>query len=252
MKALIFAAGLGTRLKPITDTMPKALVPVAGRPLLHHVAHKIIDAGISDIVINAHHFAGQIVGYVASQDGFGVHTDISVEEERPLETGGGIKKARKFLEGDDFLVHNVDILSNLDIRWFISQARPDAVATLLVSERKTTRYLLFDESMRLKGWTNVKTGEIKTPFPVEDLSGCRRLAFSGIHFISSRIFGIMDGYAAEDAFPIIDFYLRIAAQHPIYGVIPENFKMMDVGKVDSLAAAEGFLAELEPEGGFGK
>ena len=202
MKAMIFAAGLGTRLRPLTDTMPKALVPVGGKPLLLRVVEKLKDAGFYDLVINVHHFADLIEDYVRANGNFGVRVAFSDERDLLRDTGGGILHARNLLLGDKapdksdsadgfFLVHNVDIISNLDIRWFCSQARPDALAVLLVSERQSSRYLLFDDSMRLVGWTNVKTGEVKSPYRDLDVSKCHRYAFSGIHLVSDRIFGAM-------------------------------------------------------------
>ena len=166
MKAMIFAAGLGTRLRPLTDTMPKALVPVCGNPLLYHVITKLKAAGYTELVINVHHFAGQIREYLATHD-FGLSISVSDESDLLLETGGGIAHAKDLLLPTDepFLIHNVDILSNLDIPWLRSQTRPEALSTLLVSERETSRYLLFDDAMRLVGWTNVTTGEVKSPYP---------------------------------------------------------------------------------------
>ena len=243
MKAMIFAAGLGTRLKPLTDTMPKALVPVAGRPLLYHIAHKIIGSGISDIVINTHHFAGMIEDYVREQEGFGASVSISHEADELLETGGGILHARRFLEGSGrFLVHNVDIISNLDIRWFLSQVKDDALSTLVVSGRESSRYLLFDDDMRLVGWTNAKTGEVRSPFPGLNPDGCRRLAFSGIHCMSDRVFAEMEALGMSGRFSIIDFYLAAAATCPIYGVVPPALHLLDVGKVGALAEAEKLLS----------
>ncbi len=215
MKAMIFAAGLGTRLRPLTDTMPKALVPVGGKPLLLRVVEKLKDAGFDDFVINVHHFADMIEDYVRANGNFGVRVAFSDERDLLRDTGGGILHARNLLLGDKapdmsasscveveseagaeatdgfFLVHNVDIISNLDIRWFCSQARPEALAVLLVSERQSSRYLLFDDSMRLVGWTNVRTGEVKSPYRDLDVSKCHRYAFSGIHLVSDRIFGAM-------------------------------------------------------------
>ena len=160
MKALIFAAGLGTRLKPLTDTMPKALVPVGGKPLLEHVASKLIAAGYDQLVINVHHFADQIRAYVAERGGWGVDVQFSDETDLLRETGGGIRHAAPLLAGDEpFLVHNVDILSNLDLAWFRAQHREGDLATILVSERETQRYFLFDDEGRLVGWTNIATGE---------------------------------------------------------------------------------------------
>lgn len=245
MKAMIFAAGLGTRLRPLTDTMPKALVPVDGVPLLRRVATRLIDAGVSELVINTHHFAEQIASYVAAGQGFGVPVHLSPEPEQLLETGGGILHARRFLEGGGpFLVHNVDILSNLDLRRFIAEARPEALATLVVSPRKTSRYFLFDEGTRLVGWTDLRTGEVRTPFPGLDPGRCRALAFAGIHLVSDRIFSVMDAYGMEGRFSIVDFYLRAAAEHPIYGYVPDGLRIVDVGKLDSLEAAAALVRGL--------
>lgn len=243
MKAMIFAAGLGTRLKPMTDTMPKALVPVAGRPLLYHVAHKIIDAGFGELVINTHHFAGMIEEYVHDQNGFGADVVISHEPVQPLETGGGILNARPLLEGcGRFLVHNVDIISDLDLRWFMDQARPDAVSTLLVSQRESSRYLLFDDGMRLVGWTNVKTGEVKSPYPGLEVDRCRRMAFAGIHCMSDTIFAKMEELGMPERFSIIDFYLAAADTCPIYGVVAPSLRILDVGKAGAIAEAEKLLS----------
>ena len=243
MKAMIFAAGLGTRLKPITDTLPKALVPVAGEPLLSHVIRKLVSAGYDHLVVNVHHFPDLIIGYLRQHD-FGVHIDISDERDGLLETGGGVAHARPFLEGEPFLVHNVDILSNLDLAWFRAQHRPDALATLLVSERETSRYLLFREDGRLAGWTNVATGEVRSPYPDLDPSACRRLAFSGIHYMGAGIFDAMDALGMPARFPIIDFYLKACDRYPIYAAIPPALRLLDVGKQDTLAAAEDFLKTL--------
>ena len=236
MKAMIFAAGLGTRLKPITDTMPKALVPVNGQPLLHHVICKLRDAGYDDLVVNVHHFPEQIRQYLQEHD-FGVRISISDESDALLETGGGIAHARELILPLDepFLVHNVDILSNLDLAWFRAQMRPGALATLLVSERDTRRYLLFDDDMRLVGWTDISTGQVRSPYPDLDASACRRYAFSGIHNISPAIFDVFDSLAVPARFPVIDFYLDACARWPIYGALAPDLKLVDVGKLDTLA-----------------
>ena len=255
MKALIFAAGLGTRLKPITDTMPKALVPVGGKPLIEHVARKLKASGVDSAVVNVHHFADMIEEWADGQDIMPM--DVSDERDCLLETGGGIYHARPLLEGcGRFLVHNVDIISDLDIQWFASQVQEDAVATLLVSDRKTSRYLLFDpETMRLVGWTNVTTGEVRSPYPDLDMTKCLKLAFSGIHIMSDMVFAVLDEYAREKyqgvsapRFPIMDFYLDACARSGIYGVVAENLRLVDVGKFDTLEAAEGVLRELEITG----
>lgn len=247
MKAMIFAAGLGTRLRPLTDRMPKALVPVGGRPLIEHVSRRLRDAGVDGAVVNVHHFADMLEEWVYSQD----IMPMSVSDERKmlLETGGGVLHARHLLEGcGRFLIHNVDILSDLDIGWFESRVAEDALATLLVSDRQTSRYLLFDpETFRLVGWTNVTTGEVRTPYPDLDPSKCLRLAFSGIHIMSDRIFDVMECYARDNQlygeegyprFPVIDFYLSACASYPIYGVKADSLNLIDVGKSDTLELAE--------------
>ncbi len=241
---MIFAAGLGTRLKPITDTLPKALVPVAGKPLLYRAVSKLKAAGITDFVINVHHFPDLIMGYTQEQDDFGVNVRFSDERDFLRETGGGIKFARHLLEGGSFLVHNVDILSDLDIRWFISQAAPDALATIIVSERKTQRYFLFDDSMRMVGWTNTATGEVRSPFGDIDPEKYRKLAFAGIHCISGDIFKVFDEDGWGDRFSITDFYIRECGCHLIRGVVPPDFHLLDVGKVETLSVAEDFLRNI--------
>ena len=245
MKAMIFAAGLGTRLRPLTDTMPKALVPVGGEPLLYHVVTKLKAAGFDDIVINVHHFPDMIIDYVRRQGDFGIRVSFSDERDFLRETGGGILHARKFLESGPFLVHNVDILSDLDLTWFMSKTRPGALANLLVSERKTSRYLLFDGDMRLAGWTNVDTGEVRSPYPDLDPAGFRKFAFDGVHLISERIFTIFEDDGWRDRFSIMDFYIRECDRHPIYGIVPERLRMMDVGKAGTLKEAESFLSSLK-------
>lgn len=241
MKAMIFAAGLGTRLKPLTDTMPKALVPVAGKPLIAHVMDRLKEAGIRSICVNVFHFADMIIGYLRENGGSGL--DITVSDERPsglLETGGGILAAEKYLGGDggSILIHNVDILSNLDLRALGEKVRPEDLATLVVSERKTSRYLLFDDDMLLRGWTDIRTGEVRGP--AKSAEGYRKLAFSGIHVVSPEIFDVMRSLGYSGRFPIMDFYLNACASRPIRGFVPENLRMMDVGKIDTLEEAENF------------
>ena len=245
MKAMIFAAGLGTRLKPITDTMPKALVPVCGQPLLYHVITKLVAAGYDDIIVNVHHFPDQIIDYLCVND-FGARITISDEREFLRETGGGIKHVRPLLDsfaslgmtGEPFLVHNVDIISNLDLKWLREQHREDAVATVVVSERETQRYLLFDDDGRLKGWTHVKTGEVRSPYPDIDPDKLRKLAFAGIHLMSPAIFDAFDKLGFGDRFSIMDFYIRACADYPVYAAVPPDFRMVDVGKKETLSEAE--------------
>ena len=250
MKAMIFAAGLGTRLKPITDTMPKALVPVCGQPLLYHVISKLVAAGYDDLVVNVHHFPDQIIHYLHSHD-FGARIAVSDERDFLRETGGGIRYAKHLLTDfstppaallemtkEPFLVHNVDIVSNLDLNWLREQHREGALATLVVSERKTQRYFLFDEDNRLKGWTNIATGEVRSPYPDIDPDRCRKLAFAGIHLISPAIFDAFDRLGFGDRFSIVDFYLKACADYPIYAAVPPDFQLVDVGKKETLSEAE--------------
>lgn len=250
MLSFIFAAGMGTRLKPITDTMPKALVTVGGKPLIEHVMTKLKASGFTEAVVNVHHFADQIEDWARNQDIMPVH--ISDERKSLLETGGAVLHARNYLEGcGRFLIHNVDILSDCDLRWFVSQVREDALATLLVSDRKSTRYLLFNpQTMRLEGWVNEKTGETRLAGPYVDESKCLRLAFSGIHIMSDQVLGVMETYArthglyaASDTprFSVIDFYLDMCHLYNIYGVMAENLNLIDVGKMDTLDQAEAAL-----------
>ena len=255
MKAMIFAAGLGTRLKPITDTMTKALVPVCGQPLLYHVITKLVAEGYDDLVVNVHHFPDQIIHYLHSHD-FGARIAVSDESDFLRETGGGIRYAKHLLtdfstplemtDGEPFLVHNVDIISNLDLQWLREQHPEGVLATLVASERKTQRYFLFDEDNRLKGWTNLATGEVRSPFPDIDPDQCRKLAFAGIHLMSPAIFDAFDKYGFGDRFSIVDFYLRACADYPIYAAVPPDFQLVDVGKFDALPEAEATCRRLLP------
>lgn len=236
---MIFAAGLGTRLKPLTDTMPKALVPVGGKPLLEILIGKLKEAGYTDVVINVHHFAQQIVDFVEKNGSFGMNISFSDETVQLLETGGGIRHAAPMLEGDSpFLVHNVDILSNVDLEDFHSTGLAND-ATLLVSSRDTQRYLLFDDDMRLVGWTNIATGEVKSPYKDIDVGRCQKFAFAGIHTFSPRLFPSMHSW--PDKFSIIDFYLSVCKDAVIKGVVKSDLRLIDVGKLDTIVQAENFL-----------
>lgn len=240
MKAFIFAAGLGTRLKPLTDTMPKALVPVAGKPLLEHLILKMKHSGFDDIVINVHHFADQIIDFLTQKQNFGIRIRISDERQQLLDTGGGIKHAAPlFCTDEPILVHNVDIFSDVDLAWFYRQHLPEALATLLVSERQSSRYLLFGDQMQLMGWTNVQTSAVKTPYEALNLAACQPFAFSGIHVVSPHIFEKMEEWTG--AFSIIDFYLAMAKQERIAGMLQHDLRLIDVGKVDALQQAEQFF-----------
>ncbi len=305
---MIFAAGLGTRLRPLTDSRPKALVEVGGKPLVLHVIDRLLRFGYDDIVLNVHHFAkniedffrnynfmdrdsdegistevelarmnaGQNLGIPFSEVGISVEKGagslnagqnfrISFSDERDLlrDTGGGLLHARPLLEGaGQFLVHNVDVLSNLDFSFLTDGP---AVATLVVSDRPTSRYLLFNEDMRLVGWENRRTGEIRSPYlknavitsslgidapeikACPELRSARALAFSGIEIVSDSIFPELEKYAATygEVFSIIDFYISVCAELPIFGLVPPNFQMLDVGKLEALPLAEQFLQECK-------
>ena len=245
MQSFLLAAGLGTRLKPLTDTMPKALVPVAGAPLLKHISQKLINAGATRIVVNAHHFAQQIVDYIAIHD-WGVEMSISDESTQLLDTGGGLKKAQHlFSPSSPILIHNVDILSNANLQQLLT-AHSHHDITLLVSQRTTNRYLLFNDEMRLVGWTNTQTGEVRSPYPHLDPSTCKQLAFSGIHIFSPKLFPLMNDY--PEKFPIMDFYLNHCHEIDIYGATQTGLQLLDVGKCNALAEAEKFITTLGAAG----
>ena len=275
---MILAAGLGTRLKPLTDTMPKALVPVGGTPLLDLNIHRLMDQGYDRFVVNIHHFAQQIIDHVAQQD-YAPMVQFSDETAELLETGGGLKKAQHLFHDDaPILIHNVDILDNVDYDWFSRQHLPEEDAVLLVSKRQTKRYLLFDNAMRLMGWMNRETGEVKSPFPwlreaeltIDDdlqvkersTSNVQRssfnvqrsmfnvqrssfnvqlhaFAFSGIHSFSPRLFPLMERF--PERFPIIDFYLSTCHRAHIVGLVKDDLRLMDVGKIETLDQAENFI-----------
>ena len=240
MNAFIFAAGLGTRLKPLTDTMPKALVPVGGKPLLYHVIEKLKSAGIKKIVINIHHFGDMIIDYVKSQNNFGIEILFSDERQMLLETGGAIKHAVDLLGDEPFLIHNVDILSNVDIKALINaHTESNSAATLLVSKRNSTRALLFSSDGNLTAWTNKTTGEVKTPYENIDITTLEEFAFSGIHIFSPRLFKYFGAY--PEKFSIIDFYLNTCKEEKIKAYTQEELQLLDVGKLDSLEKAEEYV-----------
>jgi NDP-sugar pyrophosphorylase family protein len=242
MKVMIFAAGLGTRLKPLTDNLPKALVPIDGKPLLEHIILKLKKAGFDEIIVNVHHFPDQIINFLRANNNFGIRIEVSDERDLLLDTGGGIRKAEWFFnDGQPFLVHNVDIFSNVDLKeLFQYHLRTDNLASLVVSQRNTNRYLLFDNNLRLKGWMNEKTGETK-PEKFADISEFNKLAFAGIQVLSPSVFELMENL--EPQFPIMDFYLSNAQSQVISGFVPDNFKMIDIGKLDVLEEAEQFMAQ---------
>lgn len=277
---MIFAAGLGTRLKPLTDTLPKALVPLAGKTLLQWQIERLKAAGITDIVVNVHHFPDMIINYLRENDNFGCRIAVSDERDMLLETGGGLRKAKALLtsspnplplqgesEGAPILICNVDILSNIDIPTLLRAYNPDEMGVVVVSPRDTQRYLLFDHDNRLRGWTNIATDEVRPASLVSSLnmlpptgeadlqakptfqlqrSALSPLAFSGMQVLNPRIFDAMDKVVAEkgDKFSLIDLYLSIAEKEILRAFIPENYRMMDVGKIAQLSEAESFAQSL--------
>lgn len=244
MQALIFAAGLGTRLKPITDNLPKALVPIAGKPLLEHVILKLKASGFDEILINVHHFPDQIIDFVKANNTFGIRIDISDERDMLLDTGGGIKKTASFFDDNKpFLVHNVDILSTVNLNELYEQhLRSNPLATLVVSKRDTFRYLLFDDDLRLRGWINEKSGETK-PESFKNPELFNKYAFSGIQVLSPQVFEVMKNYPPK--FPIMDFYLDNLQKYRILSFVPADYKMIDVGKLNVIEEAENFVREIK-------
>ena len=255
MQAMIFAAGLGTRLKPLTDTMPKALVEVEGQPLLRRTIIKLKEAGVNRIVINVHHFADQIVNYLKANDNFGIDIRISDESQQLLDTGGGLLKARNlFNPNEPILVHNVDILSNVRIRdFYYLDTDNNNAATLIVSRRKTKRYLVFDQNFKLKGWTNIETHETKSPTVNFDVNtpGYGLYAFSGIHLVTPTIFPLLEEYsqtvAKSPKFGITDFYIHECNTATINGYLKIDLQLLDVGKLDTLDLAADFVRQHPSE-----
>ena len=240
MKAMIFAAGLGTRLRPYTNNKPKALVEVDGMPLLEIAIRRLKYFGFRDIVINIHHFGELILEFLAKHDHFGINIMVSDERALLLNTGGGLKNAKAFLADGPFLVYNTDIISDINLKVFYEQhCASKAIATLATRNRSTSRYLLFNDQHRLVGWTNIKTGELKMSIPSTDY---HQRAFSGIHVLSPEIF---DHMPAEAVFSIIDVYLHLAADRPILEYPHDEGRWIDVGKIPQLEQASEYLKDLE-------
>ena len=233
MKAMILAAGLGTRFKPWTDSHPKALAKVNGVSLLERNMRYLHSFGIREILVNVHHFADQIRDAIIANDGWGNNISISDETDAVLETGGGLKKAEAFFDQGSFILMNVDILTDMNLGKMISiheEAKP--LATLAVTTRKSSRYFLFDRSNRLSGWRNTKTGEEKISL---SKPGLEEKAFSGIHLISPQIFPLMH---QQGKFSIVDVYLDLAAEKTILGFDHTGSRLVDVGRTESVTAAE--------------
>ena len=286
MTGMVFAAGLGTRLRPITDSIPKALVPVGGVPMLERVIRKMAAAGIAPVVVNTHHFADKVKAFISGGD-FGVPVLLSIEDgAEALETGGGIKRAAPLLGAGRFLVHNTDILSDISLPWFIGQDDPSSLATLLLVDRPADRKLLFvadapsagriggpagvaarDHAngrgpnvslggmspqgepvrapmppeggftpLRMVGWTNTVTGEVRSPYPDLDPGKCLQYSFCGIQILSDRVFCLMEPW--PERFGIMDFYISSCRDHLIRGVLADGVNLIDIGTPESLRRAE--------------
>lgn len=278
MKAMIFAAGLGSRLKPLTDTRPKALITVGGKTMLEHIILKLKAAGFNEIVINVHHLANQILAFLEANDNFGIKIQISDETDCLLDTGGGLEKASKLLfkpnieqitesceevfdkpdgkinlekalqkvveilQAECYLLHNVDILSNCDLESLVYYHQNSSCihATLLVSPRKTSRYLLFNENNLLCGWINKETMETKPAGFQYEEGKYKEYAYSGIQVVSYLVFKSLP----KGKYSIIDFYLSVCHKINIQCYVEDDLQLIDIGKPETLVKAEEFLSKL--------
>ena len=239
MQAMILAAGLGTRLKPITDELPKALVEVNGKTLLEIAIRNLIENDFRRIVINVHHFADKVKDFI-NKNTFAADIFISDESDLLLDTGGGIKHAQKYFDDSPILVHNVDIISNLNLKEFYQfHLSDDALASLVVSNRESNRYLLFNDDNILCGWQDVKKEE---KIIVRDDVKLHQLAFSGIHILNPHL---IESFPKEQVFSVITAYLKIAATEDIHAYVSIDLKWIDVGKVDSLQKAEALVKSIK-------
>ena len=233
MRAMILAAGLGTRLQPLTDNLPKALVKIRDKTLLEIAINNLVRNGFDKIIINVHHFAEQVIDFVG-RNNFGADITISDERDKLLDTGGGLKKASRFFnDGKPFLLYNVDIISNLNLQTlYQANIKSTSITTLTVRKRESGRYLLFNSENILCGWKNTKTGELISSCSIDLLD---EFAFSGIHIIDPEIFSLMPD---DDVFSMIDLYLNIMRENKIIAHIDNDSFWLDVGKTESLKIAE--------------
>lgn len=236
-KAMIFAAGLGTRLKPWTDNHPKALAQVNGKPLLQRNIEYVKHFGIQHIIVNVHHFAGQVIDFLEENDNFNCDITVSHEEDQPLETGGGLQKAGWFLkDSNPFFVINADILTNLDIKGMLKfHYEHKALVTLAVTDRNASRAFLFNNENRLCGWRNNKSGEEKISLPSFNATP---KAFSGIHIIDPAVFSLI---TESGKFSLVDLYLRLSKKHSIIAYNHSGDLLIDVGKPEAIAEAEKYF-----------
>ncbi len=231
MKAMILAAGLGTRLQPITNTIPKALVKIGNTPLLEYSVKKLLHYGFNEIIINVHHHPNKILGFLKENNYFGAHISISDESDMLLDTGGGLKKAGDFFRGNEpFLIYNCDIITDLDLSKFYNfHLDQHALCSLAVSKRESSRYLLFDNENRLCGWENKKTGEVINARNTN--SGFYPMAFSGIHILNPDAIQLLPD---KNVFSLIEFYLMIASDYKIKGFDHSYSRWFDIGKLSVL------------------
>lgn len=231
---MIFAAGLGTRLRPVTESIPKALIEVGGKPMIERVILNLKSAGVTEIIINLHHFPEKIKSFLEAKNHFGIKIKYSLEVGQPLETGGGLQKASWFFDdGKPFFLHNVDILSNIDLKKMMDfHLKSNPLAMLFVQNRTSLRYLMFNEKMHLCGWTNKKTGETIIS---KDSTHLSELAFNGIHVIDPKIFKFFN---MEGKFSIIPEYLSLSKNHDIIAYPENTAAYLDIGKPESLKKAE--------------
>lgn len=233
IQGMIFAAGLGTRFKPWTDKHPKALAVVNGKSLLQRNIEYLQQYGITNVVVNVHHFADQIINALEKNKGWGSHITISDETDMVLETGGGIKKAAPLFTADTIVVINVDILTDLNLSKLIAfHQQHNPISTIAITNRTTSRYFLFDQNDTLCGWRNTKTGEEKIARTSNEYIP---KAFSGIHVMGKKLLSLIQ---REGKFSIVDTYLELAPLHTIKGYDHSGSRFIDVGKPDSVAAAE--------------
>lgn len=244
MKAMVLAAGLGTRLRPLTHDRPKALVEVAGHTLLEITLKRLRDFGVSEVIINLHHFADMVQAYLKANNNFGLHIEISREDGGLLDTGGGLKKAAYFFQRgagsqEPFFLHNVDVISDIDLAQMLTyHIERKALATLAVQDRETSRYLFFDDSLELCGRRAGREGQ---PQLVRHATHPQALAFSGIHIISPRFLAMM---TEQGVFSIIDSYLRLASEgEKILGFRADRYYWRDLGRAEQVAEAAKDIAD---------
>lgn len=241
MKAMIFAAGIGSRLRPLTDTMPKALVPIRHIPLLELAIRRLIHFGFREIIINIHHFGAQILEFLEAKKHFGVHIEISDERDMLLDTGGGLKKASWFLKDQPFVLMNADIVTNIDLGALYQQhINTNALATLAVRNRSSSRMLLFDDAGQLCGWRNSQTGMEKRSRDTRN--SLHAWAFSGIQVINPNFFTYFPEH--QTIFSIIDTYLSAAETEIIRAYPHDGDIWFDVGKPEQIAKAEAVLEQV--------